>query len=178
MPSILNVLRDATVTVLLFGMACFAQDAKSPAPERPAPAVLKELNDLVAREDYLQLRKRCEELLKRFPNDLGLLAGLANLEMRLNDLDASQKTIERALTIAPQDDNCHVLNGYIQYNKNQLKEALDSWRMALRLNSRNKTAETYIISAFGSKALEHDLGDYLVPRERLKRLPLPALEGS
>ena len=93
------------------------------------------------REDSLKLSyELTSQVLKQTPDSASALSLMARINMDLGTLDDAEALLNKAVHIAPKDENIRLNEGYLRIAKRQYIKAEESFLCALAINSHSAQA--------------------------------------
>jgi beta-barrel assembly-enhancing protease len=92
--------------------------------------------------------RKYEEDLKKNPNDLDILYGLALVQEKMGLIAPALGNFQKALQLAPEDEDIVRDTGIIYFRAGSPKEAADLLRKAYHLNGNNQATMSYLAQAY------------------------------
>lgn len=83
---------------------------------------------------YRDARSTFETATRLDPSSVGLWLGHAKAAMQLNDLKRAEVSLKKALAVAPENSEAHLMFGYLRLRQNNLAEALPAFKKASALD--------------------------------------------
>jgi tetratricopeptide (TPR) repeat protein len=109
-----------------------------------AGALMTEAGRAVMERDYPKAAGKYEEILHQDPNNVYVLAYLANAQFAMNQTDECEKTVTHALALDPEDPACLYLLGILRYRQEKLDEALNALSLSAKYNPTNAGTQNYL----------------------------------
>jgi Flp pilus assembly protein TadD len=145
-------------------LALFKKADAKPAPLAKAPHSVKDLSAsarlsmaegqrLYVAKDYAGAEAKFREALKDDPNNIYVIAHIANAQMTEEKFDACEATINQGLAVDPDDAASLYLLGRLRLRQNKLDEALDALSHSARVNPTNAMTENALGNALSQKGL-------------------------
>jgi Tfp pilus assembly protein PilF len=118
-----------------------------------AGALMAEAARAMMERDYPKATERYEEILRQDENNVYVLSYLCTAQYLMNQFDACEKTVKRALALDPEDPASLYYMGVLRYHQDKLDEALDALSRSAKYNSTNAGAQYYIGCVLAEKGL-------------------------
>jgi tetratricopeptide (TPR) repeat protein len=108
--------------------------------------LLKEVQDDLKAERYLDARQKLENAAKRFADSAVIWSHLGLAHDRLNEIGPAIAALRKALTLAPQDAHLHFHLASLYERKGDVVQALDEYRKGLAIDLTDPTGnESYAL---------------------------------
>jgi tetratricopeptide (TPR) repeat protein len=145
-------------------LALFKKAGSQPAPAPKNVRSFKELTDtaraLLAEgdrvfraHDYAGAEAKFRDALKQDPQNIFVIATIANVQMVAEKYDACEATLQQALALDPDDAGSLYLLGKLRLREDKLDEALDALSRSARINPSNAMTENALGNAFSRKGM-------------------------
>jgi beta-barrel assembly-enhancing protease len=115
-------------------------------------------------------QRRYEEDLKKNPNDVDTLYGLAIVQEKMGLMNAALGTFQKALQLAPEDEDIVRGTGIIYFRTGHPKEAANLLRKAYQLNGNNQDTMAYLAKTYEAT------GDYVSALELYRKLEMKKID--
>lgn len=145
-------------------LALLKKADKQPAPAPKNVHSVKELSDdaralmaegqgLYVAKDYTAAEAKFRKALKDDPNNIYVIAHIANVQMTAEKYDACEKTLMQALAVDPNDAACLYILGKLRLRQDKVDEALDALSRSARINPTNAMTENALGNALSRKGM-------------------------
>jgi Tfp pilus assembly protein PilF len=103
--------------------------------------------------NYDLAEQKFNEVLRLDPNNVYVLAYLANAQFAAGHLQDCEKSVERALAVEPDDAGSLYLLGVLRYRQNRLDDALDALSLSAKYNPTNSATQNFLGCVLADKGL-------------------------
>ncbi len=145
-------------------LALFKKAGNQPTPAPKNVRSYKDLSDaaraLIAEgdrsfraRDYPGAEAKFREALKVDPQNIYILAMIANIQMVAEQYDACETTLKQAFAVDPEDAGCLYLLGKLRLREDKVDDALDALSRSARINPTNAMTENALGNAFSRKGM-------------------------
>jgi tetratricopeptide (TPR) repeat protein len=145
-------------------LALFKKASNQPAPAPKNVRSFKDLNNaaraivadgqrLFQAKDYSGAEAKFRDALKQDPQNIYVIAMIANTQMVAEKYDACEATLNEAFAIDADDAGCLYLLGKLRLREDKLDAALDALSHSARINPTNAMTENALGNAFSRKGL-------------------------
>jgi tetratricopeptide (TPR) repeat protein len=124
----------------------------SELPEGSRPLVLEAQRHFANRE-FDKAEEKYLEILRRDARNVSALANLAAIQLEMNHLDDAEKTLNRAMALAPDDSHSLATLGLLKFRQEKYDEALDVLNRAAKLDPQNPEIHNLIGLSLSQKGL-------------------------
>jgi len=145
-------------------IALFTKAEKQPATVAKTVHSLKDLSPdgraamadgerLYAMKDLAGAEGKFRDALKSDPNNILIIAYIANTQMTGEKYDACEKTLKQGLAVDPDDAACLYILGLLRLRQDKVDEALDALSHSARINPTNARTENALGNALSQKGM-------------------------
>jgi tetratricopeptide (TPR) repeat protein len=120
---------------------------------RANAALLAEGQRAAAAREYDKAQEKFLKALEEDPENVPLLANLAEVEIQTGRLDAAEKHITKAIQLAPDDALNYSTLGTLKVRQGNVDEAIDALSRAAKLDPQNADTQNRLGIALGQKGL-------------------------
>lgn len=132
--------------MLFYLVLAFAFFQVSSSTAMPVAALLKEVQDDLKAERYLEARQKLERAVKRVDDSPALWSALGLAYDRLNEIEPAIAALQKALTLGPQEARIHFHLGLLYGRNDDVAKALDQYRKGLAMDATDPTGnENYAL---------------------------------
>jgi hypothetical protein len=103
--------------------------------------------------DYTTAEQKYNEVLHQDETNVYVLAFLANVQFAAGQLADCEKTVQRALSVDPEDPGSLYLLGLLRYRQDRLDEALDALSLSAKFNPTNAATQNFLGCVLADKGL-------------------------
>jgi Tfp pilus assembly protein PilF len=134
----------------------------APAPRHPhsindlppgSGALWKEALDATMNHEYDTAEQKFNQVLQQDPNNVYVLAYLANAQFAAGHLEDCERTVQKALAVEPDDAGSLYLLGVLRYRQNRLEDALDALSLSAKYNPTNSATQNFLGCVLADKGL-------------------------
>jgi tetratricopeptide (TPR) repeat protein len=118
-----------------------------------AGALMTEANRAAMQRDYAKAAQIYQEILRQDPNNVFVLAYLANAQYALGQWAECEKTVTRSLALDPDDPASLYSLGILRYREEKLDEALDALSRSAKYSPTNSATQFYLGNVLAAKGL-------------------------
>jgi tetratricopeptide (TPR) repeat protein len=102
---------------------------------------------------YAEAAQKYEDVLRQEPNNVTMLGNLASAQLELNRLSYTEKNVQRALELDPNDYFALYLLGRVRFAQGKLDEALDLLSRSVKANADYADTQNYLGIVLSEKGL-------------------------
>jgi tetratricopeptide (TPR) repeat protein len=118
-----------------------------------AGALMTEANRAAMQRDYAKAAQIYQEILRQDPNNVFVLAYLANAQYALGQWADCEKTVTHSLALDPDDPASLYSLGILRYREEKLDEALDALSRSAKYSPTNPATQFYLGNVLAAKGL-------------------------
>jgi tetratricopeptide (TPR) repeat protein len=118
-----------------------------------AGALMTEAVNASRAGDFAGAAAKFEQILRQDENNVYVLAHLGHAQLAQNKLDESEKTVQRALALDPDDWLSLYVLGNLRYRQHKLDEAFDALSRSAQFNPTNAGIQYYLGRTLADKGL-------------------------
>ncbi|MDB6057533.1 MAG: nrfG, partial [Verrucomicrobiales bacterium] len=108
---------------------------------------------LYAAKDFAGAEAKFRDALKTDPNNIFVIAHIANTQMTAEKYDACEETLKQGLAVDADDAACLYILGKLRLRQDKVDEALDALAHSARVNPTNAMTENALGNALSRKGM-------------------------
>src|SRR5262249_23116921 len=116
-------------------------------------ALVAEAQTYFAAKQYDQAEGAYLQILKKDENNVPALANLAAIQIEAQHLDAADKNITKAVSLAPEDPYSLYVKGLVKLRQSKYDDALDALSLCAKLDPQNPEVQNYLGLAMSEKGM-------------------------
>lgn len=102
--------------------------------------IISEIGTLSNSENYLQALDKCNEAIKKYPNEAELYYWSGVIRSKTGDNKAAVEDFNKAIELNPKDSNLYVMRGISKSEMGDKSGAAEDFDYALKLNPKDSSA--------------------------------------